>query len=528
MYYKALRFKTQDFNFTIKSKIEHYDTVVTSDELPEYLGCSELYEFFQDRCLAFVENAKLELFSEVNQIIGELFDIFYKNNEKFQGCRIDLTNLMNIFLDTDFYGALLYAVENGENDCVPNCAAFICMMSFFSDDFVKILSQEDFILPLTNFYMEFHKGLSLAQKWNVACSINNLIEYYQDKEYSVFFDNKTYNIYEFYDAFEESMDEYKLLKLFYIIIENSDQKVVKDNSPVLFNLFTFRLCNIFNLEIDQLDETENIIQLYNNTFILLYCLLRKDKTIITIIFKSQILNKISTIFIENHDKLYECVISYYSMIALIIDSFYLMEEYEDYNKDTIFDLINREDINLMLENADDPEYNEVSIDLINSLIEKQMFEEFFDNDQKFYIISLLFDLINESSFGLKKKIFKCLDNLIRSDFYFYADTILKNLNTSIICDFIESDDDCCKKNIFSFINFVLTQPNMFGSQDETQRKSFALLLHDDDDLIYSIQEFNCPSNKELEINAQTAIKKIFFWLDTPYDSMNTMNDNCFE
>lgn len=542
MNYKHIGNNEENFGFLTRSNIDQNKTIITDDELPEYLEFSHLYDFITYNCVEFVKKFEADDLIKVNNILKELFSFFESNKEKLASANIDYSRIIKIFCETMFMNSFYSAIRDKGADYIPNCAAFITCLTYLSDAFNEVLAKEDFITPLTNYYMENYNTNNLTdfQKINIVTSINNQIQYYPDKKFSVFFDNKdSGNFYKIFDAFKKIMPTEKLLKFIYLILINGNEI----EGPIYINILEYfnyilkaaipKIPFIRNgeneeeqseLEKEQKEnEIREMISIFNlslllmrNFFKLLLMsnFLKEDTPVSVYILRSGILHTIYESYIENQSELKplkNIIINYYRMIILAMKCKKKLEEAEA--KFDIYNLIINVDIDDMIKD-DDCDINSCVLDLVLEIIEQKNFENFFKEDS-ITITECIIDKLDESSFNIKKKAFKCLYYLIKSNFDAYAETIVKEIETSFLYDLIESGEDFLQKKVFNLIRIILRQSvNTTTEYDqESLKKSFALDIYEDDDLFECIQTFSCPHDNKLEVSAKIANHLIEHWVN---------------
>lgn len=546
MLYKTVFLNDENVNFFTETKDYSSSNIIHDDELCDYLEFN-VYEVLQSNCLGFVQSIEIDNFIDANKIIKYMYDFFSSNKEKLTDLKVDFSQIIKIFSESGFFYSLFYAVNDRGEDYIPNCAALICVMTYVSDEFIEVLSEKDFICPLTNYYIENFPTLTPCQKLNIVNSINNLILFYQDKNFAIFFENRKRNFYEIFNLFGEVMPNNKLLKFINLILINGNEQL-KSIYPLILDYYVSKIKSIFDdEEINEDDFNEKLeeeeeedqqpdekIKIFNMALLLIYRLLKKDNTIIDFLFlikdKPCIIEDIGMIYRKNHKKLSaarDIIKCYYSLGSLII-RYYDINATEDTDltskRITIIGFIDLGDIIWMLQCKEDFLINSCALILINALIKKKLFIDLFqeqtiengeeeDKDEK--IMDNIFNLLDDSPFDVKKKAFDCLYHMIKFDYLYFAETILKRLDTSLLCDILESGDGRYQRKVVKFINFALRRANIENSplDQDSLKKSFALNIYEDEDLDYCLQSFSCPENKDLENQVSLVYHQVKFWVN---------------
>lgn len=541
MFYKDPTFYTGYDGFEYQTeKLLFYTskTNISSTELPKYLGFPEFYEFVSFHCRSFVENFKNENFEEVSNVINAFTQKFLENINLFKDVNIDFSTILSIFADTSFLYSLYKIICTSDENyfqAIINCSFFICTFTYMSNDFCKFLSKEDFLYPLTNFYMTNYQILTPEQLQNIFYSINNLIIYYdKDPQFNVFFCNSNgFSFHSIFDAFQKATqpDNLKLVKFFYIITEKA--KDISPFYPLLIHFFVYMIDTEMTFIENNGELHQNLDQIFNFIIISLYFILTKDPNQIAPIFISNILEKLNY-FYKSNEKCGDHWINFYVLVTEVIKNYDINVAKENLAQriTTIFVLLksdNNDDIERMLKSVKSDD-NDRILDLIDALVRKKLFENFFVD--KIKITNDIIELLEDSPLKTKMKALNCLKDLLKTNFTFYSETIFVRMPTSIFTDFILSEDPRYQNCAFSFIRDILNYQEVLSTaipQNDSQVKNFAFLLHDDDELMEAISSFiediDVPYDEQIKLCAKIAHQKIFFWIDIPYPSTNTLNDN---
>ena len=215
-------------------------------------------------------------------------------------------------------------------------------------------------------------------------------------------------------------------------------------------------------------------------------------------------------------------VRYYKLISEIIKVYDIeaKEENLEPRYKVICQITQIHEIIDMLQSSD-ADNNNCSLNFIESAINKNLFKLFF-GELSIEITHNIMELFDEASLMTKKRALTCLTALLNFNFDFYSDSILNDFPTSLLTDFIESEDIDYQTKALLFIDTVFTKDttNIFycDHNDFSPSKNFAFYLNDDNELINALLSFECSSscpnlNEAIYALSRKIVNKISFYVD---------------